>query len=374
MPMSPPPQNSAPPRLVALGRGWLWPAAVMTALLGLSYLPGHGVRDGLDLVASTIAALGLVALSVAAPRAVRGAILRDGWPFVLFGVTRTTLERPDRPTGRRLLAIGGAGAISALAVWGSALLAASLPVERSAHAVSLIVLSVNAWLLLGNLVTAPPLGGWSLLLALIDAIGTPPHRRMARARRLGRIGVLAAAVLIAAWAVAIGHLMLLLVAPVLAWYGWIASAVAEADDALSRFLDRRRVGDLLRPVAAQFDADEPITEVTAGRRPNEVALVFSPAGLAGAMGPRQLAGLPPGAGAVRCEQVMVPIRELPIVPATAPAVDLLPQLGRHGFVVAWSGGGFGYVEEHDLLERLLIAADVRRRVGEDDTRAARGAR
>lgn len=365
-------QNSPSPGALALDRGWLFPAAVVTALLALSYLPGHGVRDGLDLLASTVAALGLLALSVAVPRAVRGLILRDRGPLVLFGAARTSLDRPDRPVGRRLLAIAASVAVSTLTVASSALLAATLPGERSAHAVSLIVLSVNAWLLLSNLVTAPPMGGWSLLLALVDAVGTPPHRRMALARRVGRIGVLAVAALLAAWAVAVGHLIWLLVATLWAWYGWVATAVAEADDAVIRFLDGRRVGGLLRPVATRFDADQPVSEVTAERGPNEVALVFSSAGLAGAIGPRQLARVVQ-AEAVRCKQIMVPVRELAVVPATAPAADLLPQLGRHGFVVAWAGGGFGYVEEHDLLQRMIIATDVRRRVSEDDTRSASGA-
>ena len=369
-----PVHHDSPPGAVALGRGWLWPATVVTALLALSYLPGHGVRDGLDLLASTVAALGLLALSVAVPRVVRGLILRDRGPLVLFGATRASLDRPDRPAGRRLLAIAASVAASALAVWASALLAASLPVERSAHAVSLIVLSVNAWLLLSNLVTAPPLGGWSLLLALLDTLGVPPHRRLARARRVGRIGVLAVAILLAAWAVAIGHLMLLLSAIVLAWYGWIATAVAEAGDAVSRFLDGRRVGDLLRPVATQFYIDDPLSEVSAEVARNGVVLVFGRAGLAGAIGVRQLAGLPRGVEGLRCEQAMVPIRDLSIVPATAPAADLLPQLGRHGFVVAWAGGGFGYVEEHDLIQRMVIAADVRRRVGEDEAGSASGER
>ncbi len=366
--------QESPTGTLALGRGWLWPASVITALLALSYLPGHGVRDGLDLLASTAAAVGLLALSVAIPRSIRGLILRDGGPLVLFGTARTSLDRADRPAGRRLLAIAASIGVSALAVWASALLAASLPVERSAHAVSLIVLSVNGWLLLSNLVTAPPMGGWSLLLALLDAVGTAPHRRLARARRLGRIGILAAAILLAAWSLAIGHAMILVGAVVLAWYGWIATAVAVADDAVTRFLGGRRVGDLLRPVAIQFDTDEPISEVTAKRHPNDVALVFSANGLAGAIGPRQIASVSVGVEALRCEQVMVPIRDLAIVPATAPAVALLPQLGRHGFVVAWAGGGFGYVEEHDLLQRMIIATDVRQRVADDDSHSASGER
>ena len=367
-----PVRQESPPDAVALGRGWLWPVVVVTALLALSYLPGHGVRDSLDLLASTVAALGLLALSVALPRAVRSFILRDRGPLVLFGGTRTSLDRADRPAGRRLLAIAASIGVSALAVWASALLAASLPVERSAHAVSLIVLSVNAWLLLGNLVTAPPLGGWSLLLALLDAVGAPPHRRLSHARRLGRIGVMAMAILLAAWALTIGHLMLLFGAAVLAWYGWIATAVAELDDAVSSFLHGRRVGDLLRPVATQFDEHDLVSEVTAESRPNQVALVFSAAGLAGAIGPRQISGARLGVEALRCERVMVPIRELSIVPASAPAAALLPQLGRYGFAVVRAGGGFGYVEEHDLLQRIIIAADVRQRVAHDDRRSAHG--
>jgi hypothetical protein len=42
--------------------------------------------------------------------------------------------------------------------------------------------------------------------------------------------------------------------------------------------------------------------------------------------------------------------------------------------VAWAGGGFGYVEEHDLLQRIIIATDVRQRVADDDSRSASGGR
>lgn len=362
-------RHDAPAGSVTLGRGWLWPAAVATALLALVYLPGHGLRDGLDLLASTASALGLLGLSVAVPRAARRLILRDGGPLVLFGAARASLDRRDVAPARRLLAIAASAGISALAVWAVAILAASLPVERSAHAVSLIVLGVNAWLVVSNLVTAPPAGGWSLLLALLDALGTPAHRRLARARRIGRAGAVAAALLLASLAVALGHITLLLVATLLAWYGWIATAVAEADEVLTGFLDRRRVGELLRPVSSQLDTDEPVSELIAVRRPTEVALVFSRAGLVGAIGPRQLGALSGEAAQLPSERVMVPLRELSIVPATAPATELLPLLGRHGFVLGWTAGTLGYVEEHDLLDRVLLAADVRRRVAADEAQA-----
>lgn len=364
-----PGRHDAPAGSVTLGRGWLWPAAVATALLTLVYLPAHGLRDGLDLLASTASALGLLGLSVAVPRAARRLILRDGGPLVLFGTARASLDRADVAPARRLLAIAASAGISALAVWAAASLAASLPVERGAHAVSLVVLGVNAWLAVSNLVTVPPLAGWSLLLALLDAVGTPAHRRLARARRVARIGTVTVALLLAALALALGHITLLLVATLLAWYGWIATAVAEADEVLTGFLDRRRAGDLLRPVSSQLETDESVRELIAVRRPTEVALVFSPAGLVGAIGPRQLGTLSGEAAELPAERVMVPLRELPIVPATAPATELLPLLGRHGFVLGWTAGTLGYVEEHDLLDRVLLAADVRRRVAPDDTRS-----
>jgi len=367
-----PADQDSPTGAVALGRGWLWPAVLVTALLTLSYLPGHDARDGLDVLASTVAALGLLALSVALPRAARSRVLGDHGPLVLFGATGPGLDRPDRPVRRRLLAIGASVGVSAVALWVSALMTASLPVERSAHAVSLILVSVNIWLLLSNLVTAPPFGGWSFLLAMIDAVGTAPHRRLVHARRLGRVGVLAVSVLLGAWAAVIGHPMLLFGALVLAWYGWIAPAMAVADDAISRFLGRRRVGDLLRPVATQFDTRDLVAEVASTLPPNGVALVFRDAGLAGAIGPRQVAHLSPEMNLLRCGQAMVPIDELSMVSATAPAVDLLPHLGRHGFVVVWAGAGFGYVEEHDLRERIVIAADMRRRVQEAESRDTSG--
>lgn len=357
-----------------VGRGWLWPAALATALLAFAYLPGHGVRDGLDLLASTASALGLLTLSAALPRAIRRLILRDGGPLALIGAATTSLDRREVAPARRLLAITASAAVSGLAVWAAAILAASLPVERSAHAVSLIVLGVNAWLVVSNLITAPPLGGWSLLLALLDAIGTPAERRLARARRLGRIGGVAAALLLASLAMAIGHMTLLLVATLLAWYGWIATEVVEVDDLVTGFLDRRRVGELLRPISAQFEADEPVRELIAVRRPTEVALVFSRAGLVEAIGPRQVAALAGEAANLPCERVMVPLRALSIVPATAPATELLPLLGRHGFALGWVAGSLGYVEEHDLLDHMLLAADVRRRVAADEAQARSGER
>lgn len=349
---------------MALGRGWLWPAAAVSAVLALAYLPAHGVRDVLDLLASTAAALGLVALSVAAPRvAIRG-VLHVRGPFQLIGGRISALDDPERRPAHRLLALAVSAAVSASGLAAAAALSAAIPAERSAHAVSLVVLAANAWLLFGNLVTAPPFGGWSLLLAVLDGLGTPRHRRLARARRIGRPSVLAVSLLLAAGAVAVGHLALLVVATLLAWYGWIATAVAEVDDMLDRYLERRRLGDLLRPATVQVDADEPVSELTASHRPTEVTLVFSRAGLIGAVGPRQLAGLPASAVRLRCEQIMVPLAELPILPATAPATDLLPLLRRHGFVLGWTGAGFGSIEEHDLLKQILVVADIRRRVAD----------
>ncbi|MEO6579471.1 MAG: hypothetical protein ABIO99_11320 [Candidatus Limnocylindria bacterium] len=157
----------------------------------------------------------------------------------------------------------------------------------------------------------------------------------------------------------------------MAWYGWIATSVAEADDTIDRFLGGRQVGDLLRPVTSQVDVDEPISEVIAASRPREVSLVLGRGGLVGAIGPRQIAAAEAVEQGSRCERLMVPVGELPIVPASAPATMLLPLLGRHGFALAWTGGGLGYVEAHDLLDRLLLGADVGRRVEDDDASPSR---
>jgi hypothetical protein len=50
------------------------------------------------------------------------------------------------------------------------------------------------------------------------------------------------------------------------------------------------------------------------------------------------------------------------------------QLGRHGFVLARTGAGFGDVDEEDLRPRMVIAAAVRQRVVKDESGPAAGGR
>lgn len=358
---------------VVLGRGWLWPAAMASALLAFAYLPAHGVRDAIDLLASTVAGIGLLALSLTLPRAARHLVLRASGPLVLIGSPDSILDRRDRPAVRRLLAVTTSAAVSGVAAWVAAVFAASLPADRSAHAISLIALGMNVWLLLGGFISAPPFGGWSLLLAALDMIGTPDDRRAARARRLGRIGVTVLASAVGLLGVVAGDLALMLAAGLLAGYGWVATSVAEADDAIDRFLARRQVGDLLRPIASQSDADDPIGTLIDARQPTEVSLVFDAEGLAGAIGPRQVT-TPAGEDLGRaCERVMVPISRLSILPASAPAGALLPQLRAHGFALGVAGGALGYIESGELLDLILLAADVHRRVERDAGSSGGGA-
>ena len=349
----------------ALAGRWAWPALFVTVLVGGIFLPEHGVRGVVDLGTSTITTLGMLALSVASPLAARAAVVGEPWLPVLSGARRSQLDSAELRPSRRLLALAIGAVVRVGWLSGTGVLVAGLPPTSTAHAVSLIVGAANAWLLLGYLLPIPGFEGWSVLLALVDGTGTPTEVRVARARRLARPAIIVLGAVAGAGLVAIGHPFLVLWAMALVWWGWSATAAAEADDLLRRYLAERRAADLTLPATKRCDAEAPMVEAIGFSAGQPVALVFQAGALVGAIGPRQVHRAA-DADTLTCGQAMVPVADIEILPADAPAAAALGELGRHGFALVRSRGAIGYLESGELRARAGMVSDIQRRVADDE--------
>lgn len=350
-----PPDHSAPPAAADLR--WLSVGLAAAGLITVGYLAAHGVRGLMDLIAATIAGIGLLAISVATPR-----IARDFARRRMRSAPEASIGLPLAESPIRWLVpqIAGVLATSTMLI-GSLWLANLVEGDRAAHAVVLVVVTGNAVTLLGHLVPLPGFPGWSLLLVCLQLLGTRASRRTSLAATVARIGVS----LIAAFIVVVGVVarqpLLLPGSVVLLWYGWSATTVAVASDAVSRLLAGVHAGDLARPIVDQYGEDE---LVSAGNDPEDcdrLSLVVGRAGLLGMIGPRQIQRLA-RQRRVRAADVMVPLSALHVSPATLPADQLMPQIARFGFALVWASGGLAYVDEADVVKGAF-AADIRRRVG-----------
>ena len=352
---SAPPHTSAP--RAASDLRWSSVGLATAGLITVGYLAAHGVRGLIDLIAAAIAGLGLLAISVATPRIARDYVRRR-----MRSAPEASLGLPLAESPIRWLVpqIAGVFATSTMLI-GSLSLANLVDGDRAAHAVALVVVAGNAVTLLGHLVPLPGFPGWSLLLVCLQLLGTRASRRTSLAATVGRIGVS----LIAAFIVVVGVVarqpLLLPGSVVLLWYGWSATTVAVASDAVSRLLAGVHAGDLARPIVDQYGEDE---LVSAGNDPEDcdrLSLVVGRAGLLGLIGPRQIRRSARQRW-VRAADVMVPLSALHVSPATLPADQLMPQIARFGFALVWASGGLAYVDEADVIKGAF-AADIRRRVG-----------
>jgi hypothetical protein len=348
-----------PPRTLTLGRGWLFPAAVLVLILSSSYLPAHGVVGLPAIALGTIAALGLIAASLAAPRLVRGVLTGRSGTLPLIG-SEPELDAETPASARRRIAAVALGA--AVSVAGTAVFAmltlASDPTTIH-HAVMTIGLYANVALLLSNVIPVPPWAGWMLLLALIDKSGVPPDDRIDRAVPIARGVVAVEAAVVGVVAVLVADLMLLVPAALLVWQGWMLTMVVRADNVIQRFLTARRVGDVANELSTRAGPNES-TLLAAGRRPSERALIGVMDGddFLGAIGPRQVAALPPSAMQTPCRIAMVPLESLELLRSEAPATGALAQLNRYGFALVTGLPGLRYVEVGDLLQRIQLAAAI----------------
>lgn len=353
--------TSAPPHTVTPRQPsdlrWSSVALGFAGMITVGYLAAHGVRELIDLIAAAIAGLGLLAISVAAPRTARGFLrlrMRSA-PETSVGVQVT-----ESPTRWLVPQIAGVLATSTMLI--AALSVANLVGgDRPAHAVALMVVAGNAVGLLGHVVPLPGFPGWPLLLVCLQLLGTRASRRTSLAATVGRIGVSLIAAVIVVVGVVARQPLLLPGSVVLLWYGWSATTVAVASDAVSRLLAGVHAGDLARPIVDQYGEDE---LVSAGNDPEDydrLSLVVGRAGALGMIGPRQVRRSARQRW-VRAAEVMVPLTALDVSPATLPADQLMPQIARFGFALVWARGALAYVDEADVIKGAF-AADIRRRVG-----------
>jgi len=344
--------------LLALGAGWGWPAIFVALFVTLVYLPTHAEgATAADELMATIGGLYVVALSVALVRLVRGGVLRVAGshePIVLIGRGPEPMLDVRIRARWRLAAIGAGAVVAVAAVVGAALLGQAAAPTTFAHALAGLALGVNIALAVSVLVPAPGFTGWALLLAVVDAVGTPRDRRVRRAAGFAQaIGVPAFAAIGVAAAL-LGDPMLLLLGLVVSLFIGSQSGLARGQDAIARFLEARAVGDLARPLVGRADSDEPVDELVARLpHPRGVTAVETSGAIVGVLGPRQLAAHAPARRGQRVSELMVALAEVPLIPGSEPAADVLAAIGRHGFALVRSPDGPAYIEEDDLLGQIL---------------------
>jgi YHS domain-containing protein len=361
-------QNQVPivrsPRTVKLGHGWLLPTGVIAFILAVSYLPAHGVVGLRDIASGTIAALGLIGASVAAPRWVRDMVTGGSGSVALLGSGPSAPEIAPHPAaGRRIAGIALGAAVSAAGTVATAILLGTVDSSTAGHAALVVALYANLALLLSNATPSPPWAGWTLLLALLDR-GTPAAAgRIDRAVPIARGVIVAEGAALAAVAVASSNWMLLVLPVLLIWQAWIQTAIAQSDDLIGRYLTTRRLSAVARPLTTTAGFDEPVL-LASERRPSARAVIAVMDGGAfqGAIGPRQVAAMPPTAPWTASRDLMIPADRLELLQADAPATAALPQLHRYGFAIVTGSGPLRYVEVDDLLQRILMAASVARAV------------
>jgi len=354
------------PATLTLGRGWALPAVVLGIILAGSFLPAHGVTELVDVLAATVAALGLSAASLAVPRWARSAVLARGGNLALFGSAPVRQAGPEASARRRIAAVAVGAAISAAGGAVAVSLLASVESLTAGHAVLLVTLYANAALLLSNVVPMPSWPGWALLVALLDVRGaTEPA--VDRAVPIARGVIVAEAATVAALAMASGDWILVVLSGLLVVHGWTQTTVAKADDVIGRYLTTRQMGHVAREVSVIAAPDEPVLAAIARRAGvGMVIAVQDGDAVLGAIGPRQAAAVPPTAHGARCADVMVAMGQLDLLRPAAPALAALPQLERFGFALVAEGGRLRYVELNDLLRRIMLTAAIAHAVRTDN--------
>lgn len=354
------------PRLSdGLGTDRTWPTAWTAGLVAVAYLALHGPpAPGAHAIAAGLAALYLGVLSVMAPAIVRRITLRlGGASGRVVPVARglDDLASDVLPSRWRISAIIAGAAVSLAGTVAGAGLSDSLDPGTHVHAVAAVVLAVNAALLAIALVPTPGFTGWEFLLGLVDAACARPEQRVQRAARVARwVGtpVLGAG---GAMAVLAGHPVLAIACislAVMTWRrgGWAADQdasvrrqLAAGRDALVEFLCVHTAGEVARPAIHHVRSDEAVGAAPAGVRGTDmVSLVEADCEVIGVIGPRQRSER--GATGPRgpYEAIMVPIASLEILEPGSPAVDILPEMARHGFALVSGAPGLAYVDPATL--------------------------
>lgn len=356
---------------LALGAGWVLPAAVVALVVLLIYLPAHhaslGPGDGL---VAGLGALYVIGLSVVLPRLVRGGILRAAGsrePIVLLGGGADPLVTAAIRPRWRLVAIAAGALVSTAAALGSAALVGVAEDATYAHALVSLALGANVVVAVAAAVPIPGFIGWALLLALVDAAGVRADQRIRRAVRIAQTLGFPGFLLAGTGAALLGDPMMAMIGFLLAMFTWTRAEVAVGHDVIARFLASHVVGEVARAGASHADADEPVADLVGRLRDTGVVTLVETSGaLVGAIGPRQLAARDRIRRGQRCSDLMVPLSKLPLLPATTSAAGLPSRLGRHGFALVRGSPRIAYVEANDLLERILTSGGEGRGTGEGE--------
>lgn len=361
-----PPDGDRSAGRLTFGTGWAWTVSIVVLFVALVYVPAHHPsRGGIDQLIASGAILYVLGLSVAVPRLLRGIILRAGGnrdPIVLLGRGPDPLVGDSIRARWRLGASVGSSIASLIAALVAARLMAGTDPATYAHAVASLALGVNLLTAAGILVPVPGFTGWALLLGLVDAVGVPSDRRVRRAARLARLVGIPVMLTMGVAAALVGDLMLLVVGLMLAFLIWTHSQAVVGQDGTMRFLAGHRAGDLVRPITSHVQPEETLDSLLARPRADHiVTTVEAGGGVLGAIGPRQISARAVVRHGERCRDVMVPVAELPLVAASSPAADLLPQLTGYGFAIVTGPDGLGYVEVSDLTTQIRIWLALRER-------------
>ena len=354
-----PSQGGSAGGLVTVGSGWVWPAVLAAAFLALIYLPGHNpASTGGGGLIVTVAALYVMGMTVVGVRVVRGTILRAGGsrePITLLGRGPDPLVSSALRPRIRLAAVAAGALVPLLAAFIAYRLVGLADPTTDAHAIAGLALGANAVIAAGVLIPAPGFPGWALVLAVVDAAGVTPDRRVRQAARVARLAgvpILLAAVIAAS---VIGHPMLMPLGFLLAFMLWSGIQATVGQDTAARFLAGHTAGEVARPVTSDASPDEPVVDLVARlRTDHDVVAIASGGGVIGALGPGQLAARGGVQRGARCEDVMVPLASLRLLGRMSPSVELLPELARHGFALVSDPDGLGYVEASDLRRQIRI--------------------
>ena len=347
--------------LVAVGPGWVGPAAVVALMVSLVYLPSHHASpSAVDGLMAAVAALYVVGLSVSLVRLVRGALLRLAGspdPIVVLGQGPETIADPRIPASWRLAAVLAGTLAAAIGAGVSGWLGIQANATTYAHALANLGLGANLALAAAILVPAPGFAGWALLLASVDLAGAPVDQRIRRTARLARMLGIPVLIGLLLAASSLRDPMLVFLGVMLTVFIATRTGLAVGHDAIERFLEGRVAGDLARPIISHADADEAVEAVLVRLPAAAVVTVIEVDGaLVGAVGPAQLAGRDRERRGQRISELMVGIAQLPLLAASTSAGDPLPILARHGFVLVRAEGGLAYVEANDLLAQIQGAA------------------
>jgi len=352
----PPAGRPALARPLAGGAGPIAAALLAFLFVALIYIPTHGpLLDPGGLIAAT-ATMFLLVLSVAVPRVIRGSLLGTDPRHPVLALVRGSAAPTDPSVSpRRRAAAIVAGAASSAAIAGFALaVSRGEPAVGYPHAIAVFIFAANAALAARALVPIPGLGGWALLLAVIDWRRPGDRRRIVHASRAAKVASLPVIFIVSALGLAIGVPILALTAVPLGLIIWVQADQAAGRDIVDRFLARHTAADVARPLTSFLRADDPVRPPAAAR--TVVSMVLGPDGeLLGFIGPRQLVrALAAIEQPVCCRAAMVPVESTPVLPADTPTTALRAPMADTGFALVRIARGLGFVEAGDLARQADV--------------------